>query len=571
MKFLLVVWEAAGERRPRLILSLIASTLGSAGVLISVNSVLSKGETARGPDLAGLVLFLVMVAAVVGGHAVGQRTSAAIVEELLDRLRIRSADLIRRADYGRFEAIGGQAIYDALSRNSSTLTEAAMMAIYGVAAFGALILGGFYTLTLSSLVFAVIATMVVGTFVFYRLTQHKTREVMVWANQVQERFYRLLRHLLDGFKEVKLHEPRGDSLEHRYLAPESDTLRDAQIGASIQINRGINVSLSLFYLMVGTIAFLLPPLVGDQEVIMKAVYVAIYMLGLVEAVQKAVPMVTRASFAIDELNSIEETLEKAAQSEPERRAAADFERLEGVELLYSYHDRDGQRTFTMGPTSLELSKGELLFIVGGNGSGKSTLLKTFTRLYRPQSGKLLWDGAPVDEGSVRAYRSLFSTVFSDFHLFDRLYGLEAVPEARVNALLADLGIAHKTAYRDGRFTTTDLSTGQRKRLALAVALLEERPVLVLDELAADQDPDFRRRFYDELVPRWKAEGRTLVIVSHDDRYFHIADRTLILADGRAADGRAADGRAAEGRPGDGEAPGQGTTSDDGETHEGAGE
>src|SRR5690606_2535495 len=212
--------------------------------------------------------------------------------------------------------------------------------------------------------------------------------------------------------------------------------------------------------------------------------------------------------------------------------SADFRTISGRDLLYSYRDAQGATSFTMGPTSLDIAKGELLFVVGGNGSGKSTLLKTLTRLYEPQEGVLLWDGVPVEADNVRAYRSLFSAVFADFHLFDRLYGMGDVPEDKVNALLEELGVAHKTSYRNGRFTNTNLSTGQRKRLALAVALLEERPILVLDELAADQDPDFRQRFYNELVPRWKAEGRTLIVVSHDDRYFHIADRTLILADGK---------------------------------------
>jgi putative ATP-binding cassette transporter len=257
------------------------------------------------------------------------------------------------------------------------------------------------------------------------------------------------------------------------------------------------------------------------------------MLGIVEVILKSVPTITRASFAIDDFAAMEEGLAAAARDERPARGSPDFGKISGIDLLYSYYDHDGQRSFTMGPTTLELSKGELLFIVGGNGSGKSTLLKTFTRLYQPQSGTLLWDGVPVDSGNVRAYRSLFSSVFSDFHLFDRLYGLEGVSETRVNALLAELDIAHKTGYRDGRFTSTELSTGQRKRLGLAVALLEERPILVLDELAADQDPEFRQRFYDELVPRWKAEGRTMIVVSHDDRYFHVADRTLILRDGRA--------------------------------------
>ncbi len=512
---------------------LAASMLGMIGVLVTVNSVIFKDHAEFLPNLVGLLFFTIAASAVVTGQTIGQRISAAIVEGLLDRIRVELVELVRRADYGRLETIGGHTVYDSLTRNSSTMTEAAPLAIHGAASLGALVMGGFYTLTLSPLVFTVISVLVVVSTFFYRLSQRQTRGALAWVSAAQTRFYDLLRHLLDGFKEVKLNEPRGDDLEHNYLVPESDNLRDAQIAATVQINRGIAISYSFFYLMLAILAFVLPAFISDQKVIGVSVYVAIFMLGLVEVILKSVPTVIRASFAIDELDGMRATLADALRDELPDGGSADFKKISGVDLLYSYYDHDGALSFTMGPTSMELSKGEMLFIVGGNGSGKSTLLKAFTRLYQPQGGSLLWDGTPVVPANARAYRSLFSSVFSDFHLFDRLYGMDHVPEERVNALLEDLGIAHKTRYQDGRFTNTDLSTGQRKRLALAVALLEERPILVLDELAADQDPEFRQRFYGELVPRWKAEGRSLIIVSHDDRYFHIADRTMILADGRA--------------------------------------
>src|SRR5439155_24753682 len=141
-----------------------------------------------------------------------------------------------------------------------------------------------------------------------------------------------------------------------------------------------------------------------------------------------------------------------------------------------------------------------------------------------------------DRSNAVAYRSLFATVFADFHLFDRLYGLRDVDPARVQALLETMDIASKTSFRDGAFTNLDLSTGQRRRLAFVAALLEDKPVYVLDELAADQDSDFRRRFYEELLPSLKARGKTLIVVSHDERFFHVADRVLAMEDGRFVKG-----------------------------------
>lgn len=540
MEFLKLVWEAAGARRLKLIISLMASTFGLLGVLVVVSRVLDPekaGGAAAKPDLFSLFLFALVAVAVIGGNAVGQRLSVAVVEDLLDRIRRDFTDLIRRSDYGRFEAFGGNRVYDTLTRNSQTLTEAAIMSIHGVASFGALLLGGLYTLIISPLVFGVIVGVIIISTFFYRLTQRQTHVALTEASDHQTAFYTLFRHLIDGFKEVKLHGPRGESMEHEHLNPESAALRNAQVVAAVQINRGISVSHIFFYLMLAVIAFVLPPFVGEQAIIVQSVYVAIFMLSVVEVILKAVPVITRAGFAIGELNAVEQTLRDAVRSEDPPAADVSFERLEAQDLMYSYYDPDGARSFTMGPTGLDLNRGEVLFIVGGNGSGKSTMMKAFTRLYEPQSGVILWDGAPVEAGNVADYRALFSAVFSDFHLFDRLYGLPECDEDEVNALLTDLGIAHKTEYRDGMFTNTNLSTGQRKRLALAVAVLENRPILMLDELGADQDPEFRQRFYNELIPGWQKEGRTLVIVSHEDQYFHVADRTIVLADGQAAEKR----------------------------------
>lgn len=106
-----------------------------------------------------------------------------------------------------------------------------------------------------------------------------------------------------------------------------------------------------------------------------------------------------------------------------------------------------------------------------------------------------------------------------------------MPES-AEVYLKRLEIAHKVSIRDGSFTTTDLSTGQRKRLALINAWLEERPVLVFDEWAADQDPTFRRIFYTELLPELKRLGKTIIVISHDDRYFDVADRLVRMAAGK---------------------------------------
>jgi putative ATP-binding cassette transporter len=195
--------------------------------------------------------------------------------------------------------------------------------------------------------------------------------------------------------------------------------------------------------------------------------------------------------------------------------------------------------FSIGPINLTIQPGELVFIVGGNGSGKTTLAKVLTGLYEPEEGTIEVDGRTIGWRERAAYRQRFSAVFNDFHLFDALLGIvdpddpsRAQADARANALVAKLALDHKVKVVDGAFSTRALSTGQRKRLALVVAYLEDRPFYLFDEWAADQDPSFKAVFYEQLLPELRARGKAVIVITHDDRYFDLADRLLKLDNGR---------------------------------------
>ena len=143
------------------------------------------------------------------------------------------------------------------------------------------------------------------------------------------------------------------------------------------------------------------------------------------------------------------------------------------------------------------------------------------------------NGEPVP--TPQTLRSLFATVLSDYHLFSRAYGIPEPDRKQVEALLSRMGLAGKTVWRDGGFSTLALSSGQRKRLALILAILEDRPILVFDEWAADQDPKFRRVFYEEILPDLRAAGKTVIAVTHDEKYFGHADRHLYMSEGLIAE------------------------------------
>ena len=202
------------------------------------------------------------------------------------------------------------------------------------------------------------------------------------------------------------------------------------------------------------------------------------------------------------------------------------------DIGFAYQDLAGTVSFNAGPLSLQLRRGELLFLLGGNGSGKSTALKLMCGLYPANTGSILVDGVPLENESRQEYRELFSCIFPDFHLFDRLHGFDQVDRAKVTALIARMGLEGKITFADDCFSTLDLSTGQRKRLAMIITLLEDREICYFDEWAADQDAHFREIFYTEMLPELKRQGKTVVVVTHDDRFWHLADRIVALDLGR---------------------------------------
>jgi putative ATP-binding cassette transporter len=262
--------------------------------------------------------------------------------------------------------------------------------------------------------------------------------------------------------------------------------------------------------------------------------VLLFIISPLETILNMMPVMGRARVSSDQLDSMGRML---PEPEAGRTAIAAPERawreIELRDVVHEFHSEQDEHGFTLGPINLRFEPGEIVFIVGGNGSGKTTLAKLLVGLYTPESGALLLDGVPVTEHNVEQYRQLFSTVFSDFYLFESLLGLEhADLDARAQEYLAMLRLEEKVKVLDGAFSTTKLSQGQRKRLALLTAYLEDRPVYLFDEWSADQEPLFREVFYHHILPALRKKSKTVIVITHDDRYFDLADRLIQLEYGR---------------------------------------
>jgi putative pyoverdin transport system ATP-binding/permease protein len=284
----------------------------------------------------------------------------------------------------------------------------------------------------------------------------------------------------------------------------------------------------------------------DATVISGAVLVLLYVKGPIDQLVMALPLFGQAQVSFrriatltDDFRDADLSLDRSHEVAP---AAVRSIELRDATYAFEVQAPDNKR-FKLGPINLRIDAGEMLFIVGENGSGKTTLVKLLLGLYRPTSGSLIFNGEILGDSALDAYRQHVSAVFSDYFLFEDLPEAGSSLDATARDYLERLDIADKVQIEDGRFSTIDLSTGQRKRLVLIHAYLERRPVMMLDEWAADQDPTFRRVYYSELLPELKASGKTLIVVSHDDRYFDAADRIIRLDNGKVVEDRRLPSRA----------------------------
>jgi putative pyoverdin transport system ATP-binding/permease protein len=363
------------------------------------------------------------------------------------------------------------------------------------------------------------------------------------ARELSDSLMRHFRSLIDGAKELKLHAARREDFLGKALQPTADALRLHQVTGSALYVAARGWGQALVFVLVGLLVFCGGRLFNaDAQTVSGYAIVLLYMMAPLEVILNTLPVFSRAKVAVAKVERVGLAFADGKNASAAPPAPAAWRRLELAGVTHSYYREREDSRFVLGPVSLDFRPGELVFIAGGNGSGKTTLAKLITGLYAPEDGEVRLDGEPVTEAAREQYRQMFSVVFSDFHLFESLLGLDAAGlDARARFYLARLQLEHKVRVEGGVLSTTELSQGQRKRLALLTAYLEDRPVYIFDEWAADQDPVFKEIFYLDLLPGLKARGKTVIVISHDSHYYHVADRLIKLEYGKVEYDRALPG------------------------------
>ena len=358
------------------------------------------------------------------------------------------------------------------------------------------------------------------------------------ARDAEDELYEHFRSLIEGAKELNLSRARREAFLGEVLERAVDVVRRQRTRGMLVFVGAGSFGTFLFFVVIGVVLFVLSPLMGIDDSVRSAyALMFLYMMHPMEVLVEAVPELSQARIALQRLDQLPPE-PAPTHADGLEVPARDFQSLALRQVRHRYR-RDGEDgAFLLGPIDLSLARGEVVFLVGGNGGGKTTLAKLLVGLYEPESGQVLVNGEVIDGEWREHHRQRFAAVFSEFHLFENLLGISASDlDERARELLGRLQLSHKVRIERGTFSTTELSRGQQKRLALLVAYLEDRPVYVFDEWAADQDPVYKDVFYTELLPDLKARGKAVLVITHDDQYFHLADRRLKLESGRLEEQR----------------------------------
>ncbi|MBC8094569.1 MAG: cyclic peptide export ABC transporter [Akkermansiaceae bacterium] len=502
----------------------------NAGLIAAVNMALHRADGVGGWLIAA---FVALGVGRLASSYFSQVISVRFSQGTIAQLRRDLVQAILRAPLRQVEELGAPRLLVALTDDVYHVTQA-LLAIPILAVNAALLLGGAVYLAWLSLpmMLGLLGLAAVGA-VGHRLLVRGAYRSLHAARENEDQLFGHFRALTEGIKELKLHRQRRGVFFSRDIQETTEAYQRHNVMAENRFALAQHWSQLLFYLLIGLVLFLLPTFAAVRpDALTGYVITALYLMGPLAGVLSSFALFGRSNVALEKIEQLGISLTTGT---PESNGAAQaeaelgFQHLELATVTHSYHNEKDDSHFMVGPVNLSFRPGEIVFLVGGNGCGKSTLAKIIAGLYPPEGGEIRVDGRLVTEANRDDYRQLFSAVVSDFYLFDSLMGMTGANlDEQAQSYLRQLHLDHKVKIQDQKFSTIFLSQGQRKRLALLTAYLENRPFYLFDEWASDQDPQFKNIFYRQLLPDLKARGKTVLVVTHDDNYFSCADRIIKL-------------------------------------------
>lgn len=461
-------------------------------------------------------------------------------------------DLIRKlldSVYQEFETLKDGRIFTTLNGDTAVLAGSARLIIGFTTSLITSTSAFLYLSTISFTATLVVLMVVVIMAGYYYLISKIARRYMEEARDTQNVYMSLLNHMIRGFRELSIHWRRKKEFEEDLIGSCRE-FRSKSITAALKFLHSGLIGNSFVMIILGMLSIVLPRVATNIKTItlISFVMVLLYLIGPINGLLAAIPGITQLKVSWDRIkefvrdigaegddDSVKQfirDLDRKVKAVVSERSPLPFDKnqVESITtegLKFQYKGGEGDEHFSVGPIDLGAKKGEIVFIIGGNGSGKTTLAHLLTGLYVPDGGSIKINGKEIPHDRLGEY---FSTVFSNYHLFEKLYDLDlGGRDGEVENYLKMLNLREKVRLENGAFSTLNLSGGQRKRLALLQCYLEDCPIYLFDEVASDQDPEFRRFFYRHLLLQMKERGKIVFAVTHDDHYFDVAD-TIVKMD-----------------------------------------
>lgn len=483
-------------------------------------------------------LFLVLCILIMVFRSLSGVLLSHLALEIRYRLRKSLYRLVRHSSIAQLERVGEPRLIQALSTDVATIVMGAQMfpqlLTNAVTIIG--MLGYLAYLDFDTFVF-VLEVIVFGT-ISYQLPVYFGTRYFKESRERKDILQRAFNGLVSGAKELKLSVDKQEKFETDILCKEEQEMMSLERkGMTIYTLAG-NYGGLLCFFAIGGLSFIFINYHNVSNIqMMAAVMVLLYVTGPINTLLNFVPQFAMTKISLNKINRLNfELRDESINGKAEKVASWQTLRFNDVSYRHPpvpfFEDSKG---FAVGPVSFDINCGEVTFITGGNGSGKSTLAKVISLHYRPGQGTICFDQQVVTDDNLNSYRNEISCIYSDYHLFDRPLGLINCADTfkkHIDHYLKAFELDNKVSLTDGKFSTLKLSDGQRRRLALITAIVEDKSLYLFDEWAADQDPEFKHIFYNEILPDLKRKGKAVVVISHDDRYFHMADKLLVMESGK---------------------------------------
>ncbi|MUG33154.1 multidrug ABC transporter permease/ATP-binding protein [Psychrobacter sanguinis] len=510
-----------------IVLNLINAAV-SVGIIAYINHTFLSGQIFEALSWQSFAQFLAMVLLLLLTSFASQYALTCLGHQFVYKLRTQLVKQILDTPVAQVDNLGSARLMASLSTDIQALTTAFVRMpelVQGIilAVAVSLYLGSLSWPLLLIIMLWIALTIWISTLLVKHVYQNLTH-----IRDINDALYQDYQSVIEGRKELALNQQRAKQLYTQDLVGHAKAYKKTIIKADTYHLSAVNWSNIMMFAAIGVIFAVASYLGLSLGVATTFALTLLFMQSPILHTVGAYPTLQTAQVALDKIQSLQLAEYQPEFISPTANKAWQTLTLRNIDYQYSSQD------LILKQVNLTLNKGDVVFLIGSNGSGKSTLAKVLTGIFAPTSGEMTLDGRLITEANRTQYRQLFSAIFSDQHIFKQLIGKDgnAVDMDLVQHWQHRLQLQNKVSIDGDKLSTDKLSQGQRKRLAMLTTVAEQKDILLLDEWAADQDPAFRRVFYQHLIPELKALGKTLFIISHDDSYFEHADRLLLMKQGK---------------------------------------